>query len=940
MKKIKALLLSLLSLSVLGGAAACELPDSITSMLGGNPFGSSSEESKDSTEESTPEDSSNPEDETPDENLAQMGATLEAAYALASGATLEGTHTLTGKVIHVKSTGEGEACLTFEVTGYEQYPMYCYWLKGAEAGNLKVGDIITVTGTIKNYNGTIEYDKPTLDSFIKVEIPEDDTPATGDYTLSDASVVIPAAFALAQNATLEGTHTLRGQIISSEGLTSYNDISVTIVVEGYEDYPIYCYQIKNDADKIDLGDYIVVQGTIKNYKGKVEFDKPTMLAYEDGQLAPTIDVTPTPGTGMAEGYNVITIEQAKAIATVTSDVTAERYYIHATVSSISNYTYGAMYIEDATGSISVYGTYSEDGSLTFAQLEEKPYKGAEVLLYCTLKNYKGNLEVNNARLIAFENKEIDDSDYVDMSIDDIREVEAGTKVKVDGVVAQITYASGMVPNGVYLVDGTNSIYVYDGDLAGRVSVGNTITILAEKAWWILADEQASAEKFGYKGCNQLDNAWLVANDEAVSEPNYDWVQESTVKAIMETPVTEDITTTVYKVIALVKKSVGDGYINYYIDDLDGVTGSYVYTQANGNDLAWLEAYDGKICTVLLSVLNAKSSAAGCVWRFKVLGVEDNGFVFDKADAPKFAIDYHVADQFAEKYTADPALELITSVSSELLGFENVAISYASDNTSIIYFENGVMHVGAEYGTANIVITASLNGVTATKTIQITYEKAVEIDHITVAEAIVAADDTPVVVKGIVGPSVVNKAGFYLFGDDGSTITVLLLNEADFANIEIGQEIILSGKRERYVKETSAESTFGQSSIVDAEILVNNMGNHAYSTAKFVEGKTTADLYGLDKMADYSTTVFVITGTLTVPTGNSQPSIVDASGQSFSFYCSGSGQFGFLQDYAGQVVTLEIAACNWNSKTYWRGCPIAIRLADGTKAFNTWNFDKY
>ena len=647
-------------------------------------------------------------------------------------------------------------------------------------------------------------------------------------------------------------------------------------------------------------------------------------------------------SGAETQYETITIAQAIELCGAEGNITTERYYIRAIVKSITNPQFGQMVIEDETGTISVYGTYGHDGALTFLQLAERPVKGDEVLLHCILQNYKGTPEVQNARLIEFKSNQgnIDESSYTEMSIAEARNVEKGELVKVDGVVAQITYASGMVPNGVYLVDGTNSIYVYDGDLAGRVSIGNTITILAEKAWWILADEQASAEKFGYKGCNQLDNAWLLENDEAVSEPNYDWVQESTVKAIMETPVTEDITTTVYKVNALVKKSVGDGYINYYIDDLDGVTGSYVYTQANGNDLAWLDAYDGKICTVLLSVLNAKSSATGCVWRFKVLGVEDNGFVFDKADAPQFAIDYHAADQFAEKYTADPALELITSVSSELLGFENVAISYASDNTSVIYFENGVMHVGTEYGTANIVITASLNGVTATKTIQITYEKSEEIDYITVAEAIVAADDTPVVVKGIVGPSVVNKAGFYLFGEDGSMLSVLLLNANDFANIEIGQEVILSGKRERYVKDTSVDSTFGQSSIVDAEILVNNMGNHAYSTAKFVEGKTTADLYNLDKMTDYSTTVFVITGTLTVPTGNSQPSIVDASGQSFSFYCSGSSQFGFLQDYNGQEVTLEIAACNWNSKTYWRGCPIAIRLADGTKVLNAWNFDKY
>ena len=923
MKKLKALLMSLLALSVIGGAAACgETPDN----GGSTPDTGVSDTASGSTDGSTDGSTG---DETPTPDPA-AGAILQAAYALEAGATLEGTHTLTGVVTNVKQTGDGEACLTFVVYGYDEYPMYCYWLKGEEAGNLAVGDTITVTGTIKNYSGTVEFDKPTLDSFVKGEIPDDG--GNTEITLSDPAVVIPAAYALATGATLDGTHTLRGQIISSEGLTSYNDICVTIVVEGYEDYPIYCYQIKNDADKIGLGDYITVQGTIKNYKGTVEFDKPKMLAYEDGQLAPSIDVTPTDGTGIAEGYQVITVEQALAIAAVQSSATTERYYIHATVATITNYNYGAMVIEDETGSISVYGTYSEDGSIGYAAMEQKPYKGDEVLLSCTLNNYKGNKEV------AFQAGEVDEAAYTQMSIDDAREANDGDKIKVSGVVAQVTHASGFIPNGVYLVDGTNSIYVYDSDLAGRVAVGNTITVLAEKTWWILDSEVENAEKFGYKGCNQLANAWLIANDNGTAEPDYSWVEETTVKAIMDTPVTEDVTTTVFKVNALIKKSEGSGFINYYVDDLDGVTGSYVYTQCNGSDLSWLEEFNGKICTVYLSVINAKSTSSGCVWRFKTLKVVDENFTFDAANAPQFAIDYYGADQFETKYTADPALELLTTVSSELLGFENVALSYASDNTNVIYFENGVMHTGTDYGTANVTITASLNGVTASKVIAIEYAEAPKIESITVAEAIATAPETTVTVKGIVGPSLVNQSGFYLFSEEGDMIAVKVLETSAFESLEIGHEVILTGKRERYIKDDTLTQA-GQTCIVDATVLLNNMGNHDYSTAKFVTGKTTDDLYALDATVDYSTTVFVVTGTLSMPTGNGQPSVKsNGATNSFNFYCSGAGQYSFLSAYAGQEVTLEVAACNWNNKTYWRGCVLAIRLADGTKVLNTLNFD--
>ena len=760
---------------------------------------------------------------------------------------------------------------------------------------------------------------------------------------SDPAVVIPAAYALATGATLEGTYTLKGQIIEAGKFnTADKDMSVTIVVEGYEDYPIYCYYLKNCTPDVGVGDYVAVQGVIKNYKGTVEFERPELLAYEDGVLPPTIDITPKPGTGLAQGYNVITIEQAQEIAKIAGETTtAERYYIHATVATVTNSAYGAMIIEDETGSISVYGTYSEDGSLTYASMTDKPKKGDEILFSCTLHTFSGTAEVQNARVVKFNKVVLDESAYTAMTIEAARNAQEGDQVKVTGVVAQITYASGMVPNGVYLVDNTNSIYVFDSDLAASVEVGNTVTVLASKTWWILDTEVSGAQKFGYKGCNQLADAWLVSNDNGNTAPDYSWVTEVTVKDIMETPVSTDITTTVYKVTALVKESVGAGFINYYIDDLDGVTGSYVYTQCNGGDLDWLKQYDGKICTVYLSVINAKSSATGCVWRFKVLKVVDEGFTFNKADAPQFAIDYHALGQFEAKYTADPAQELISSVSSELLGFQGVQLSYSSDKTDIVYFEtvNGkvIMHCGTTYGKANVTITATLNNTTVTKTIVVENAEPPKIQYITVADAIAADEDTTVTVKGIIGPSLVNQDGFYLFGEDGSMISVKLKAKDLFDGLSIGNEVILTGKRDRKVDDDKRDTRYGQTYIVDAEIVVNNKGNHEYSDAKFVTGKTVKDFYDLDAKVDYSTTVFVLTGTIKFPSGQGQVSINDANGVSVGFYANGTTQYNFLKQFENQEVTIEVAACNWNNKTYWRGCVLAVRLADGTKIVNQLNF---
>ena len=643
----------------------------------------------------------------------------------------------------------------------------------------------------------------------------------------------------------------------------------------------------------------------------------------------------------------ITIARALELCGEPGNITEDRYYIRGIVQTISNPQYGKMIIKDDTGSIEVYGTYSADGSLTYAQMTEKPVKGDEVLLHCILQNYNGTKEVKNARLIEFKSNagNYDESDYTEMSIAEARLEDEGELIKVDGVVAQITYSYGMNPSGVMLVDETQSIYVYDGDLAGQVAVGNEVTILASKTYWILEDEQASADKHGYKGCNQLENVMLVSNDKGNNEFDKTWIEENTVKDIVENPVENDITTTIYKVNALVEKREGQGFVNYYIFDLDGDTGSYAYTQCSGSDFAWMDEFNGKICTVYLTALNAKSTATACIYRFLPIAIEDEGFVFDVNDAPQFALDYYAIDQFQTLYHADPELELISSVDSDLLNFENVTISYASNNESVISFETVedqvVMHCNGATGSANVTITATLAGnVTATETITITYIDPDEYDYISVADAIASPIDTEITVKGIVGPSVVNKNGFYLFGEDGSMIAVLVNDTAQFSGLEIGHEVILKGMRERYIKD-DAKTMAGQTSIVNAEILVNLYGKHEYSTAKFVTDKTLADFRELDVTVDYSTTVFVVKATVSVVETAYYTSIKLTSGATeVTLYCSGAGQYQWLVDnFANQEVTLELAACNWNDKTFWASCALAVRTDDG-KILNTLNFDTY
>ncbi len=644
-------------------------------------------------------------------------------------------------------------------------------------------------------------------------------------------------------------------------------------------------------------------------------------------------------TSTTPTYDIITIERALELCGEPGNLTTERYYIKGTIVSVDRAEYGAMTIQDETGTISVYGTDSADGSVSYAQLEEKPYKGDIVLLHCTLQNYNGTKEVKNARLISFERVEVEvnEADYTDMSVADAREAEVGKKIKLDGVVAQITYANGKVPMGVYIVDNTQSIYVYDGDLAQRVKIGDTVTVLGTKAYWILDTEKNNADKFGYKGCCQLEDVTLLKQEDTKADFDKSWIPASTVKDILETPVTENITASIYKVNALVKRVDGTGFTNYYFFDLDGKTGTYTYTQCNGSDFAWLDAFDGKICTVYLSAINAKSSATECFFRFLPVAVIDEGFTFDLAETPKHIVGYYGLPQFAATYTGDPAIDMITKVHSDILGFEDAKLSYASDNTDVINFteENGkiVFHCLAS-GTATVTVTGQYGENTFSDTVTITVKANETYDTISVEAAQNAAVGETVIIKGIVGPSVVNKDGFYLFDETGM-IAVVVKDASIFADIEIGHEIVITGKRDCY---KDADKTHaGQTCITQVEVLSNYYGKHEYPTSGFITDKDLKYIYDLNNNEDHTTEVYVVKATVNVVEAAYFTTINLTDGDTkLSLYCSSAGQYSFLKAFAGQEVTLEVAPCNWNNKKYYVGCVLAVYTEDG-KVLNELNF---
>lgn len=285
--------------------------------------------------------------------------------------------------------------------------------KGATVANDKLNLVIPAEATEVVLTATVSCGDVSEDvAFTLVLGPKTVTP---DAT--DANAIVAAAFNLAAGETLPGgTYTLTGVVSNAgEWSTKYNNVTIKMIVneKEFECYAMTCEQAVAEALKV--GDTVTVSGTIKNYNGKVEFDKGCTLdnvvaGGEDVGGGETPDPTPDPEP---EVPTIQTLTIAEAIAKgkeQTSDgdqaYTTEMYYATGTITGFytNGTTYGNVYIKDENGdSILVYGLYlmNEDGSQgnRYDKMETKPIIGDTIKILAVVGNYKGTAQFKDAFLI-------------------------------------------------------------------------------------------------------------------------------------------------------------------------------------------------------------------------------------------------------------------------------------------------------------------------------------------------------------------------------------------------------------------------------------------------------------------------------------------------------------------------------------------------------------
>ena len=336
-------------------------------------------------------------------------------------------------------------------------------------------------------------------------------------------------------------------------------------------------------------------------------------------------------------------------------------------------------------------------------------------------------------------------------------------------------------------------------------------------------------------------------------------------------------------------------------------------------------------------MNAKSTATDCYFRFLPVAVYDEGFVFDVAKAPQHVVEYYGVGQFLPEYTGNPLAELSTSVSSPLLGFDNVELSYTSDNENVVYFTTetpGTVVLNCKgKGTANVTITATHNGNSYSETVSITVSASEEIEADKVIDAIEAENNTSVTIVGIVGPSLVNQTGFYLIDETGAI--AVRVNASAFEGLEIGQKIVVTGTR------SITKDGGGQICIDNAEIVANYYGKVDYSTESFIKNMTIEEIKAIQDSPEATTNVFVVTAVVQ-KTSKQQGSYTNVTFNvgGILLYTSSAKQYSWIESFFAEgeteaTLTIELALCDWNAKGL-KGCILSVITEDG-KVYNELNF---
>lgn len=251
---------------------------------------------------------------------------------------VEVTNTTYGNMTVTDGTDTLTVYGTYDSTGAKQY---------GEMTETKpvAGDTVKLYGVLGTYNGTNQM----KNGWIKSVTPGSGNQGGGEggstvVPETDAATILSKLYALADGETATGDFTLTGKITE---LDSFKN--PTIVVEGFESKPVYCFKLV--VENV-VGDTITVKATsMKNYQGKYEFMNCTLVSSETGGGSTGGDNT---GGEQGGGDTAITTIAGALKATVGSTATFSGTVCEIYQGWSDKYGNMSFYVSDGTDRILVY----------------------------------------------------------------------------------------------------------------------------------------------------------------------------------------------------------------------------------------------------------------------------------------------------------------------------------------------------------------------------------------------------------------------------------------------------------------------------------------------------------------------------------------------------------------------------------------------------------
>ena len=229
------------------------------------------------------------------------------------------------------------------------------------------------------------------------------------------------------------------------------------------------------------------------------------------------------------GGNTLTIEEAIALGESKehNTYTTEKYYVTGVITSVYNTQYGNMYIEDENGNrLTIYGTYSADGSLRYDAMEVKPEKGDTVTIYGIVGQYSGTAQVKNGWIVNHvpgegEEEEVVPDPEADTTLTIEQAIALGASKDHNNYTTNKYYVTGVITEVYNEQYGNMKITDENGNILtiyGTYSADGSLRYDAMEVKPVVGDTVTVYGIIGqYNDVAQLKNGWITAHTPAVDD---------------------------------------------------------------------------------------------------------------------------------------------------------------------------------------------------------------------------------------------------------------------------------------------------------------------------------------------------------------------------------------------------------------------------------------